>query len=142
MVTVVSQCLRSRLVSAACLVVVVLSFLLPPVKAFGVPMCQFKELTHYPCLGCGLTRSFVDMAHLHFARAGFYHPLGWVLFPLTLAVAALLPAPQALRERLVAWTDAHGLLVNGLGIGLAVVFVGYGIVRIAWLAVTHRPSPW
>ena len=133
---------RSRIFSAICVVVVILSFALPPQKGFGIPMCEFKVLTHYPCLGCGLTRSFIDMAHLHPLRAGFYHPFGWVLFPLTALFASLLPASEKLRTRLAEWAEQRAKYLNPLGIAFLVLFLAYGLGRIAWLATTHTPSPW
>ena len=87
MVAVLTEVLRSKWASIACLAVVVLALVLPP-QGFVLPggkpleMCQFKMLTHLPCPGCGLTRSFIGMAHLDLARAARFHPLGLVLFPL------------------------------------------------------------
>jgi hypothetical protein len=135
-------CFRSRWFSAACLAVVVLSFLLPPGRGFGVPLCQFREMTGLPCLGCGLTRSFIDMARLHVERAAFYHPIGVVLFPLSLFFALLLPAPAALRERMSRWAETHPVLLNSFWGVLLVVFLAYGVGRMAWVALSHQPSPW
>jgi hypothetical protein len=66
------------------LVVLLLSALLPLPDARGKlllpPLCTFKNLTGYPCPGCGLTRSFVCLGHGHFQEAMRYHPLGPALF--------------------------------------------------------------
>src|SRR5437870_151071 len=93
---------RSRWVSAIAAAVVVLSLVLPP-SGFGVPACQFKMLTHLPCFGCGLTRSFIGMGHLRPDRAAFYHPGGIPLFLLTLFLAGLLPLSKDRRMRLGRW---------------------------------------
>jgi hypothetical protein len=135
------QCLRSRAASVACLGVVVAALLLPP-DGLGLQLCQFKNFTHLPCFGCGLTRSFIGMAHLNLARAGLYHPLGLVLFPLCVFVAALLPLPARRREQVAAWAEARPALVAGFATAVAVFFVAYGTGRIAWLLLTHAPSPW
>jgi hypothetical protein len=52
----------------------------------GLPStCPFYHLTGLPCPGCGLTRSFVCLAHGHWREAFSYHPLGPVLFGACLA---------------------------------------------------------
>ena len=142
MAKLLGTCLRSRWFSAACLAVVVLSFVLPPGKGFGLPLCQFREMTGLPCLGCGLTRSFIDMARLHLERAAFYHPMGVLLFPLALFFGLLLPVPARLREHLGRWAETHGLLVNCFWGAVLVLFVVYGVGRMAWVALSHQPSPW
>jgi len=135
------QCFRSRIASGVCLAVAVAAFLLPP-DAFNLPVCQFKAMTHLPCLGCGLTRSFIAMAHLRLERAAFMHPAGILLFPLFLAVAGLLPLREEARERLARWAENRPLVWNvyaGLIVG---VFVIYGIGRVVWLLRAHEASPW
>ena len=47
----------------------------------GVPsICLFHNFTGLPCPGCGLTRSWVAMAHGHAGEALVWHPLGPLLF--------------------------------------------------------------
>jgi hypothetical protein len=48
-------------------------------------VCLFHDLTGLPCPGCGLTRSFVCLAHGQFAQSLRYHPLGAALFAFMLA---------------------------------------------------------
>lgn len=43
-------------------------------------LCLFHNITGYPDLGCGLTRSFVNIAHFHFLDAFRAHLLGPPLF--------------------------------------------------------------
>jgi hypothetical protein len=136
------QLIRSRWAHYGALLVVLLAVGLPPDRGFGVPLCQFRVVTHLPCLACGLTRSFIALAHLDPARAAFYHPLGLILFPLTLALAALLAAPPARQLQVAAWVEARQRAWNRFGIGLLVVFIIYGLGRIGWLLATHRASPW
>jgi hypothetical protein len=50
---------------------------------FGQPipvMCTFRRLTGWSCPGCGLTRSFVFLAHGRLAEALAMNPLGPVAF--------------------------------------------------------------
>ncbi len=51
-------------------------------------LCGWRRLTGWPCLGCGLTRSFAFMAHGRLADAFRMHPLGPLLF---MGVAAQIP---------------------------------------------------
>jgi hypothetical protein len=51
-------------------------------------VCWWRRCTGVDCPGCGLTRSFVSLAHGDLSAAMHYHPLGVVLFVL---VAAQLP---------------------------------------------------
>ena len=132
---------RSRLASLACLGVVILALALPP-RGFGMPLCQFKMMTSLPCFSCGLTRSFIGMAHLDLGRALFFHPLGVFLFPLFAFVAALLPVPSSQRQRLARWAEDHGFLLNCVAIATLAFFLIYGGGRMVWLLASHRPSPW
>ncbi|RYX83228.1 DUF2752 domain-containing protein [bacterium] len=43
-------------------------------------VCPFFNMTGMPCPGCGLTRSFVSLAHAHVREAFLWHPLGPLLF--------------------------------------------------------------
>ena len=139
--TFLAQCIRSRWAAAGCLVVVLLSLALPP-GGFGIPMCSFRATTQLPCFACGLTRSFIRMAHLNFREAAFYHPLGLVLFPLTVALALLLPVRTETRERLARRAERSGLVLNIVAVGLLILFLAYGTGRMVWVVQSHRPSPW
>lgn len=141
MAVVLANAFRSRWASLACLAVVVVALLLPP-GGFGVPMCQFKNVTGLPCVGCGLTRSFIGAAHLDLLRAGFYHPSGLVLFPAVAFIAALLPVPQSVRERLGRWAESRPRLLNGLSWVIFALSLLYGFGRMAWILQSGRPSPW
>lgn len=47
--------------------------------------CMSRTAWGIPCPGCGLTRSFVALAHGEFARSWSYNRMGWVLALLTAA---------------------------------------------------------
>ncbi|MFO1091819.1 MAG: DUF2752 domain-containing protein [Planctomycetaceae bacterium] len=51
-------------------------------------VCQSKVLLGIDCPGCGLTRSFVHLAHGNLAASLAVHPLGWLV---ALFVAAQIP---------------------------------------------------
>jgi hypothetical protein len=57
-------------------------------------------------------------------------------------IAGLLVAPEAVRERVARSVEQRRRLWGGFGIGLVAFLVVYGFGRMAWLLVTHHPSPW
>ncbi|MHB8861711.1 MAG: DUF2752 domain-containing protein [Pirellulaceae bacterium] len=46
--------------------------------------CTFLRVTGLPCPGCGLTRSFISVAHGHVAEAWRYNPAGILFFAIVL----------------------------------------------------------
>ncbi|MEZ0230832.1 MAG: DUF2752 domain-containing protein [Planctomycetota bacterium] len=74
------------------LVVLVLSFVLredtevvrlPLVGTPLPPLCPLKFQTGWDCPGCGLTRSFVALAHGDLAKSWAHHRIGIALFAIT-----------------------------------------------------------
>jgi hypothetical protein len=51
-------------------------------------ICAFRRITGQPCPGCGLTRSFVSIAHGDLLAAWHFNPAGPLIF---LIVAAQIP---------------------------------------------------
>jgi Protein of unknown function (DUF2752) len=47
--------------------------------------CLSRTALGIPCPGCGLTRSFISLAHGEFTRSWNYHRMGWALALLTVA---------------------------------------------------------
>ena len=62
--------------------------------------CPLFSLTGIPCLLCGMTRSFLAMGGFDVGRAFVFHPLGPVLYILTVASAVVTAALFASRKRL------------------------------------------
>lgn len=101
-----------------------LEFVLPEV-------CTFRRVLDFPCPGCGLTRSFISLAHGDFPSGVSYHPIG----PLLFAIVMLQPPTRGIRL----WQFHRGrpLLsatwINILLVIAAVGIMGTGLVR--WLAL-------
>lgn len=51
----------------------------------GLPPCGYQQQTGDPCLSCGMTTAFTNMAHLRPAAALRANPGGVLLFALSLA---------------------------------------------------------
>lgn len=91
-------------------------------------VCVWKRTTGMDCPGCGLTRSFVSMAHGDLTAAVHYHPFGVVLF---LLVATQIPY-RAMRIRRLArgrQPRTHPLLAGGLWFVAAGLF-GQWLLKI------------
>lgn len=42
-------------------------------------LCMIRNVTGFPCPGCGMTRAHIEVLKLNFKRAFYYHPL--FIFP-------------------------------------------------------------
>jgi hypothetical protein len=94
-------------------------------------VCTFRRLLDLPCAGCGLTRSFISLAHGDFLGGLSYHPMG----PLLFAIVMLQPPTRCMRL----WQFYRGrplLSATWINILLVIAVVGImgtGLVR--WLAL-------
>lgn len=94
------------------------------IPAWPLPeLCQSKVLFGWTCPGCGLTRSFVHLAHADLPASLAVHPFGWLAALLVLAqipyrVWALnSPSGKPLGTRvpwIVLWTVIALLVVSWL----------------------------
>jgi hypothetical protein len=80
-------------------------------------LCLFKDLTHLPCVFCGLTRSFVLIGHGQWQESLHYHLLGIPFYLTTITVAVLgtiAPAKAAYLTRLLTQRRVVLLLITVL----------------------------
>jgi hypothetical protein len=104
------QSATNRLVYAGMAVSVFAAPLLSPdTVASGPVLCPFRRLTGVPCPGCGMTRSFVAVAHGDLGTAFAFNRLG--PFMMTIFAIAILwkavatfvetvPAPEVALARI------------------------------------------
>ena len=98
----------------------------------GPSVCPFKLLTGLPCPGCGMTRSVVTLLHGDLGASLYYHPLGFVIVGLAVALA--------LADAWFWWRDTSALaarssptwLLNRLMLTPA-PWVGIGALTVIWL---------
>jgi hypothetical protein len=105
--------------------------LLFPFSAVGCDMelpgtCIFRNVTGIPCPGCGLTRSFVHLAHGNFMKALEFHLMGPVLF-----VLCLLQIPYRLIEYTGVWRTSPIWIKLKRGFGVLIWGVLAGTL-MAW----------
>lgn len=67
--------------------------------SWPLPVCTFKRWTGYPCLFCGMTRSFAAFAHGNFRAAFVECPAGALFFVFTAAVFAVNAYALLARKR-------------------------------------------
>jgi hypothetical protein len=89
-------------------------------------LCQSKRLFQFDCPGCGLTRSFIYMAHGEVPAAFKMHPTGAMLF-----VAIILAIPF-LAINAVWIYRGNRSLIGELGISM-LVLVSTVMLMVQWL---------
>ena len=94
------------------------------------PTCLTRELTGIDCPGCGLTRSFVHLAHGDFQSSWQVHHVGWLL---ALAVALQVPyrvyCLRGGRHSLPAWVGTWFCCVT-----IALLLANWVVARLlGWL---------
>ncbi len=109
------------LIAARLLVPVGAEVAAPNGAAMG-PACWLRQWLSVPCPTCGLTRSFVALAHGDIGAAFIWHPAGPMLF-LAMGIFAL-TAFMALARRAPALADRPAVRWWMQAIAVAVVFLG------------------
>jgi hypothetical protein len=95
----------------------------------GLPPCVFRAWTGLPCPTCGLTTSFAYMARSQITSAFVAHPLGPLLFVLTLLLL-LCALHGSLRAAQLGATFER-LRIRGLAVIIAISMAICWLVRIA-----------
>ena len=90
--------------------------------------CTFHELTGYSCLTCGLTRSFLAVAHGQFSASLGHHLMGPVLYVGMLLLLLRLGAEAAAGRT---WNPGAGFWRSTL-VFLALAWIAYGGIRLAF----------
>ncbi len=110
------------------LVAICASFVIAPDDLVDGPViCPFRRLTDLPCPGCGLTRSFVALAHGELSAAFEHHPFGPLLF------AGLVTALAVKAYVVIGGRPLAPATVRGLRLAAAVViaaWLGWSLVRL------------
>lgn len=105
-------------------------------------LCSYHVITGLDCPGCGMTRSFISLAHGRWLDAFHYHPLGAILFTY---IAAQVPfqAWQIFRIRRGKRPFRVDPLHSRLVLAYFVVFLAFGLWRLTsqwWDVLTEWSS--
>lgn len=127
--------LRAAAFGAAATVAFVFAF---GVRLPGIPLCAMKVWTGYPCPGCGMTRSVVNLCRGDVLSSFRFHPLGPVICAFVAAglVGAVLGLVRG-RDPVWAFADRRGSL---LAAGFGTALVGVWILR-SFLVPEWAPDP-
>lgn len=107
------------------------ALLSPSRVAAGPILCPFRLLTGVPCPSCGMTRSWVSLAHGHLDASLNQHPFGPAAMALV-AVGTVAVMAHLLTGR---WLVRPVVLKSALFV-LAVAIGAFGILRWTMLAAT------
>lgn len=105
----------------------VAALLSPATVAAGPELCPFRRMTGLPCPGCGLTRSWVALAHGDLGSAVAFNLFG----PVFMAAAVIVTVAAVwvvIRGRPVVDRLSRAV-THPLTFGAVAVWFGYGLVR-------------
>lgn len=92
----------------------------------GPVICPFRNLTGLPCPGCGLTRSWVYLAHGWWREGLAANPFGIVL---ALVVLGLAVAVVRARVRRTTPPSLDRLVKTPLAVVVLTAWLGFAVVR-------------
>jgi hypothetical protein len=99
----------------------------PAAAGSGPVVCPFRRLTGLPCPACGLTRSWVDLAHGDLVGSVQQNPFGPVLLAGLVALVVLVV--RARRDGAPA-PRMEALARTPLVLAVAVLWGAFGLVRM------------
>ena len=92
-------------------------------------LCMIRNVTGYPCPGCGMTRAHIEVLKLNFKNAFYYHPL--FIFPSIIFFAVIF------QKRLkIANYIYHN---NYIIISILLIFIIVYIIRFILLFPNEEP---
>jgi hypothetical protein len=94
----------------------------------GPVICPFRRLTGLPCPGCGLTRSWVYLAHGWWRESLAAHPFGIVA---VVAAAALVVAVVVALVRRTPPPDLDALVRRPWVLAVVAAWLAFAAVRLA-----------
>jgi hypothetical protein len=97
----------------------------------GPVLCPFRLMTGLPCPGCGLTRSWVYLAHGQVDDALGANPFGFVTMAAAVVLAVVVAA-TLLRRRPV--PSLNPVLRSTIFTGVIGVWIAFAVVRLVVVA--------
>ncbi|MEO9322354.1 DUF2752 domain-containing protein [Nocardioides sp. C4-1] len=93
----------------------------------GPVVCPFRRLTGLPCPGCGLTRSWVYLAHGRWDDAYSAHPFGIVAMAAAVALVAAVVLGLVTRRPM---PDVDRVLRRTWALAVVAAWLVFGVVRL------------
>jgi hypothetical protein len=94
-------------------------------------MCPFRLATGLPCPGCGLTRSWVFIAHGDFGAALRANPFGYLTMAAAVALIAIVTA-AVLRGRAI--PSMSPVVRSRPFLAVFACWLAFAVIRIAMVA--------
>ncbi|MDH4127578.1 MAG: DUF2752 domain-containing protein [Spirochaetota bacterium] len=125
---------RSKKISIITLTILMLGgiwamYSTPSRKAI-ITICPVKNITGYPCPGCGISRSIVYAVHGDFHNAFKLHPLWVVVLPLLFIIGLYHGISLIINKKLNSDHPQIRKFILGFLIFLIVLFILTGIIRL------------
>jgi Protein of unknown function (DUF2752) len=105
------------------------SFWLAEGKPLGAFICPIRHWLGVICPGCGLTRSFVSLAHGHWERSFAYHAFGPLLF-VAMAIAVVQCWAELRCDRPLRFFYSSWLTDRRWQVGMVTSFLVYYLLRL------------
>jgi hypothetical protein len=93
--------------------------------------CPFYALTDIPCLLCGMTRSFLAMGGFQLGEAFRFHPLGPIVFLLTVS-SALALSWSVFRKRRIMFHIERQMRASLVRFGAALLVSAWVLKLFVW----------
>ena len=87
-------------------------------------ICPFFHLTGSPCPGCGMGRSLVHIFHLHFIKAFYYNPYGFLIAAIQCYLIVSLFFPK-----IIFMYESNRSYFKSIEYTVAFLFIAFGGVR-------------
>ena len=108
---------------------IVSSFFIPPDGIPGFAVCLSSYVTGIPCPGCGLTRSISSISHGAFAKAFFYHPFGFIIYPVFVFLGTYALLPKRIKEKVKKYLMTKNDHIGTFYLFFIYSFIAFGAVR-------------
>lgn len=119
---------RTACIAAACYLIFAA---IEPVGGYRfLNICLFRRFTGLPCATCGLTRGITSLLHLDLASAARWNPLGFLAFPVLIALSVALFWPQETYVRAERALRSRQTALFRFGLTLATAMALFGLIRM------------
>ncbi|NLK93861.1 MAG: DUF2752 domain-containing protein [Clostridiales bacterium] len=84
------------------LIIIMSSILAMSIYTIFDMKCLVKTYLGIPCLGCGMTRAWIEAINFNFYKAFYYHPL--FIMPIFMLILVLLSDKISIKSNIIIWS--------------------------------------